>query len=352
VINDVLIDPREPAHVLLATDRGGVLASNDGGLTFIASNAGFAHRQVATALMDRNNSSVLYVGLLNDKEQGGVFVSRDGGRSWKQMSDGLDSRDVFVLCQSQQGALFAGTDRGILRYEQNQNRWIALSTPATLETASARKKQTSQASDPVSGRILDLEMTAQRWYATTSNGLFTSTNNGESWHREEAPQFKSAEKIAAAGNMLAVAGNNGVAVTLNDGESWLAAKPLNTVINSIAIDPRGAGAIWVGGRDGIYRSTDLGDTWSRINSLRLSNVAMVEVDAANQRVLALGAGSKNIYETRDNGRTWSAINSGWPLRSVYLAGGRLLAITPFDGVILQPETSASAAPEAGDGSNR
>jgi photosystem II stability/assembly factor-like uncharacterized protein len=182
--------------------------------------------------------------------------------------------------------------------------------------------------------------------------LFTSTNNGESWHREEAPQFKSAEKIAAAGNMLAVAGNDGVAVTLNNGESWLAAKPLNTVINSIAIDPRGAGAIWVGGRDGIYRSTDLGDTWSRINSLRLSNVAMVEVDAANQRVLALGAGSKNIYETRDNGRTWSAINSGWPLRSVYLAGNRLLAITPFDGVILQPETSASAAPEAGGGGNR
>ena len=30
IVNDVLMDPREPDHVLVATDRGGVLASNDG----------------------------------------------------------------------------------------------------------------------------------------------------------------------------------------------------------------------------------------------------------------------------------------------------------------------------------
>lgn len=354
VINDVLIDPRQPAHVLLATDRGGVLASNDGGITFAASNRGFTHRQVAALLVDRNDSSIIYAGLLNDKEQGGVFVSRDAGRSWMQMSEGLDERDVLVLRQSSEGALFAGTDRGILRYDKDQNRWTALNPPPVVEAASATRKHAAQkiAFDPISGRILDLELTAQRWYATTTDGLLTSTNRGQNWHREEAPQLKFAEKIAAAGNMLAVAGRNTVTVTLNDGESWLPAKPLDTIINSIAIDPRGAGAIWLGARDGIYRSTDLGDTWKRINSLRLSNVAAVEVDAENQRVLAIGAGSKNIYETRDNGRTWSPINSGWQLRRVYLAGGRLLATTPFDGVILQPETSASAAPEAADGGNR
>lgn len=354
VINDVLIDPRQPAHVLLATDRGGVLTSNDGGLTFAASNRGFSHRQVSTVLVDRNDSSIVYAGLLNDKEQGGVFVSRNAGRSWTQMSEGLDERDVLVLSQSPEGALFAGTDRGILRYDKDQNRWIALNPPAAVEPVSARRKHAAQkiAFDPISGRILDLELTAQRWYATTTEGLFTSTNRGESWQREEAPQLKYAEKIAAAGNMLAAAGRNTVAVTLNGGESWLPAKPLDTIINSIAIDPRGAGAIWLGARDGIYRSTDLGDTWKRINSLRLSDVAALEVDAESQRVLAIGAGSKNIYETRDNGRTWSPINSGWQLRRVYLADGRLLATTPFDGVIVQPETSASSAAEAADGGNR
>ncbi len=354
VINDVLIDPRQPAHVLLATDRGGVLASTDGGITFTASNRGFTHRQVAALLVDRNDRSTVYAGLLNDKEQGGVFVSRDAGRTWTQISDGLDARDVFVLRQSPEGILLAGTDRGLLRYDTNQHRWIALTQPQAMEPPSEKRSRVAQkaVSDPINGRILDLELMPQHWFVATADGLFTSTNTGQTWRREEAPQLKVADKIAAGGAMLAVAGRNTVTVTLNGGESWLAAKPLDTIITSLAIDPRGAGAIWVGARDGIYRSTDLGDTWRRINSLRLSDIAGIEVDVENQRVLAIGAGSKNIYETRDNGRTWSAISSGWMLRSIELAGGRLLGATQFDGVILQPETSASAAPEAADGGNR
>ena len=56
IINDVLIDPRQPSRVLLATDRSGVLASDDGGVTFTASNRGFTHRQAAALLVDRGNS--------------------------------------------------------------------------------------------------------------------------------------------------------------------------------------------------------------------------------------------------------------------------------------------------------
>src|SRR5260370_34540780 len=100
VINGVLIDPRHPARVLLATDRSGVLVSDDGGVTFAASNRGFTHRQAAALLVDRNDSSLLYAGLLSDKEFGGVFGSRDAGQSWKQTSDGLDGRDGFVLRQA------------------------------------------------------------------------------------------------------------------------------------------------------------------------------------------------------------------------------------------------------------
>src|SRR5207237_22260 len=34
IVNDVLMDPQRPGRVLVATDRGGVLASSDGGATF------------------------------------------------------------------------------------------------------------------------------------------------------------------------------------------------------------------------------------------------------------------------------------------------------------------------------
>src|ERR1700704_4042813 len=123
VINDVLVDPRRPSRVLLATDRSGVLASDDGGVTFTASNRGFTHRQAAALLVDRNDSSVFYAGILNDKEFGGVFVSRDAGQTWKQSSDGLDGRDVFVLRQAADNSLVAGTDHGISVLKPNASRW-------------------------------------------------------------------------------------------------------------------------------------------------------------------------------------------------------------------------------------
>ena len=41
IVNDVFVDPRDSNHVLLATDRGGVMTSTDGGATFALSNEGF-----------------------------------------------------------------------------------------------------------------------------------------------------------------------------------------------------------------------------------------------------------------------------------------------------------------------
>jgi len=154
--------------------------------------------------------------------------------------------------------------------------------------------------------------------------------------------------------MVVVTGRNAIAVSVNGGESWLSPKPLDPdfIINSVSVDSSGAGTIWLAARDGIFRSTDLGDTWKRITSLRLSNVAHIEVDRGNQRVLATGASSSNVFETTDNGRTWNVINTGWLLRSVRVTGERLLGTTPFDGIIAQPEPTAKADQGVASGGSR
>jgi photosystem II stability/assembly factor-like uncharacterized protein len=117
VVNDVMVDPRNSSRVLLATDRSGVLASDDGAQTLTASNHGYTHRYVSAILADNHDADTIYVGVVNDKEEGGVFVSRDGGQHWLQKSAGLGGRDVFTLDQASNGALIAGTNRGIFMLE-------------------------------------------------------------------------------------------------------------------------------------------------------------------------------------------------------------------------------------------
>ena len=117
IVNDVYVDPKNPQHVLLATDRGGVLESDDAAFTFKASNTGFSQRQVSSLLVDAKSPQTIFAGVVNDKTYGGVFVSHDEGATWSQQSNGLQGRDVFSLSQSADGVILAGTNAGIFRWD-------------------------------------------------------------------------------------------------------------------------------------------------------------------------------------------------------------------------------------------
>lgn len=351
VINDVLVDPRQPSRVLLATDRGGVLASDDGGVSFTASNRGFTHRQTAALLVDRNDSSLIYAGLLSDKEFGGVFVSHDAGQSWKQMSEGLDGRDVFLLRQASDNSIIAGTDHGIFQLAPGASVWTSRTPASKLDVPQTGKRPVHQAPDSgLNTRITALDVTDKRWFAATATVFFASIDSGETWTKVDLPGVAGATSISVAGKMVAITTPNAVAVSVNGGESWLpATKPLDPefTINSVAIDA--LGDIWLASRAGVYRSTDAGDSWKKITTLRLANILNIQFDVENHRMLVVSGASTNIFESADNGRTWTAISTGWPLRNLRLARGRLLGTTPFDGIVMQPEVTAAVDNVAGSG---
>jgi photosystem II stability/assembly factor-like uncharacterized protein len=365
IINDVLIDPRRSSHVLLATDRGGVLASDDGGANFTASNRGFTHRQVAALLVDRSDSATLFAGVLNDKEFGGAFISHDAGVTWKQASDGLEGRDVFVLRQAADKSLIAGTDHGIFALAPNAAHWVprnillpmkaeAKAPEAKIETkteTAPTKKVFVRTAAPteLNARVSVLALAEGKWMAATATGLFVSTDAGASWQQESLPGVGVPVSISVAGKVVAVAGQNMVAVSVSGGESWLPSKPLDPDfgINSVAVD--NSGDVWLGARTGLFRSTDAGDSWKKITSLRLSNILTVQFDDENHRVLTTSASSTNVFESGDNGKTWSAISAGWRVRNLNLVHGRLWGTTAFDGIVVQPEVTAENQSAAASG---
>jgi hypothetical protein len=74
----------------------------------------------------------------------------------------------------------------------------------------------------------------------------------------------------------------------------------------------------------------------------------VVFDKDNQRLLATSTDTGVIFESADAGRSWQrGPDSGYPLRHLDVIHGRILAATPFDGLIIEPE----APQRAGAGSN-
>ena len=131
IVNDVSIDQTDSKHVLIATNRGGVLSSDDGGDTFHSSNSGFSARQIIAMHHDLEHPETVLVGIVNDKEWGGVFRSSDGGVSWLQRSEGLQGRDVFALGQAPDGTYIAGTAHGIFRLDRTSDTWVKVQAAPT-----------------------------------------------------------------------------------------------------------------------------------------------------------------------------------------------------------------------------
>jgi photosystem II stability/assembly factor-like uncharacterized protein len=362
VVNDVVVDPRDSNHVLLATDRIGLLASNDSARTFSASNRGFAHRQVTSLVPDRNDSRTFYAGVINDKEFGGVFVSRDSGSNWQQISSGLAGRDVFTLAQAADGRIVAGTNRGVFVLRKS-GAWQALNTviEEKMVAAPGRSKKKAGSIQPVkkimrsalAARVNDLELGPQRWYAATQTGLYMSSDAGSTWTGGAVAGQKEFVAVRSRGTVILAASQKGVAVSLDSGRNWFAANlpPFITAVRDVAIAPDST--MWLAAREGVFRSSDSGDNWEHVlGGLPSMNVAAITYDAQGKRLLAASSVSPLIYESTDGGHRWRmAAESSSLIRSIASHDGKLFVTTAFEGVLAQSDTESGARVSAGGGGN-
>ena len=357
VVNDILVDPRDSNHVLLATDRSGVMASTDGASTWGTSNHGYTHRYVSAILADRKESGTFYVGVINDREYGVVFYTHDAGQHWLQKSAGLGGRDVFVLKQAANGTIVAGTNRGIFALEHNGSEWRPMNVAVTQETVKAARKGSRKASTTVvtkkselQARVNDLELGSEHWFAATSAGVYSSTDQGKTWKGGPITGQQDFVAVRAEGSFVAAATRSTVLVSENKGASWKQTGVPSYVVSIRSIALSGEN-ILIASREGAYRSGDRGQTWEHVvNGLPTKDITSVNYDPSRKFMLATSDATGVIFESSDGGRTWQrGPDAGFPLRRVGMLGGRYLAATPFDGVVLQPENGNISA-AAGTGS--
>ncbi|HTV10169.1 MAG TPA: hypothetical protein VMD97_14085 [Candidatus Aquilonibacter sp.] len=357
-VNDVYVDPNDPKHVLLATDRSGVLRSEDSGMTFVPSNTGFTLRQVVAYAADQHNPAQVYIGVVNDKQTGGVFASSDGGVRWQQMSIGLDGRDVFSLTMTPSDTLLAGTSHGIFRLVNDA--WMSAAYTAPRQTAADRRHETvarrgarnhaapsRKKPQPVASQQLSealvyaLTSGSAGVYAGTSAGVWHSADGGQSWSQMQVPQLTEARYLALHGQTVVAGSLTGVALSQNGGASWTSVMPPPTLtqIGALAID--GAGNLWIGGPEGVFYSTNHGASWNTLRNLFVRQVDGIFYDATNNRVLVSSASGTVGFAASLPSYSISYWDTGWPLRFLRPVGDHLIGATLYDGMVIQPKMVAS-----------
>lgn len=371
IVNDVFIDPSNPKHILVATDRGGVLASEDGGTSFEASNTGFTVRQVTSYVADSQSPSTIYISVLNDKDWGGVFESRDGSLSWVQQSGGLGGRDVLSLGQASDGTLIAGTGHGIYRWKDST--WVRVDdvelTPPAKESAPARDKpaapgktakgkskaiadgRTSKRVKPAvkthtpteppkqvfDGSSFAIATDGDRIFAATSAGLLTSGTGGESWKAVAGVEAQPYQFVSCEGQLLAVASLRSVLSSSDGGKTWSDLKLPEGLTQITAMTVDDSGGVWVGGREGVWLTTDAGANWTTVKNLFVQDVSNLFFDHKTKRMyVAAGRSTRLAFMVQLPELSVQYWDTGWNLRFLRPMGDHMVGATLFDGMVVQP----------------
>jgi ligand-binding sensor domain-containing protein len=364
IVNDVYVDPADSRHVLLATDRKGVLVSNDGGDSFLPSNSGFSARQITAYAADAQHPATVFVGVVNDKESGGVFVSHTGGLSWSQLSGGLDGHDVFSLGQAPDGSILAGTGHGMYRLKGAVWQRVAddpkLAAAAVVEVPAAgltKSGRASAATQPqaakkqtlargalaaAGGKTFDpsvygFAVSGQTLFAATSQGLLRSSSSGLTWGQVASIPRHEWRFVAASQAIVVAASLDALEMSEDGGNAWQTVDLPTKERQVSALSVDGEGNVWVADRDGVYYSADKGASWQTLKDLYVRNGNSIFYDEAGKRVLVTSNGPATVaFAVAIPSMHVSWWDTGWNLRFVRPVGDHLVAATFFDGLVVQP----------------
>jgi photosystem II stability/assembly factor-like uncharacterized protein len=347
ILNAVLVDPRDPKRLLIATDRGGVFSSDDAGMSFQPSSDGFSERQIATVVADPNDSADLYAGVLNDKEFGGVFHAHNG--RWSQMSEGLGGRDVFDLGWSRGGRLAAATNHGLFLFDPKAGSWrpmqVAIGMRPTAGGMRGKKKpQPAMVKRAIfEGRASALAMGNRRWYAATDVGILHSDDEGASWKGGAVGTEKSFVSVSAHERVVVAASVRGVWYSANDGQRWSVQSLPPEVTRVYSVTVTSEDEVWAATREGALRwvrkTLDEG-SWEHVtNGLPAREVTSIREQGG--LLLATVAASHCWYVSRDGGRNWVASASAeFEVSGAVLQGGMLYVTTRHHGVVVRESGAA------------
>lgn len=177
-------------------------------------------------------------------------------------------------------------------------------------------------------------------YAALKEGLYRSTDGGESWER--LPTSWYALEVVLDPfypNIIYARTSTRLYRSTDAGETWEEIAAFR--ILSFAIDPRYPERLFVGTDNGfgtgngfVYRSTDRGDTWIRRNTGSWCSISSLAVSSGDSNTVYAGTqpyepeeGGDGIYRTTDGGLTWQSV--GLPH---CIVGG--FAVDPSDPLVV------------------
>jgi photosystem II stability/assembly factor-like uncharacterized protein len=303
-ITSLAVDSRSGV-VYCGTSRGNVYASRDGGRAWTPTRTGnaFPGYVVSALVPDARAAGRLWAALAGADRGSLVAVSPDEGASWSIVARWPRAVDARALAQSRVDPrrLACGGDEGVFVSEDGGRTWRA-----SGKGVDGLALVQSLAFDPAEPGTL---------YAGTFRQAFRTTDGGRTWSRiadgmvldatvydfDFAPSDPARVWVSTCGWVYS---------SPDRGEHWTRFTEgfTNRRAPAIRIDPTRPSRLYAGTVGGLHRSEDGGRTWRRVSRDTL-DVSALAVEPASGRLL-VGTLGEGMFYSDDRGDTLVPASSG------------------------------------------
>ncbi len=303
--------------VYVGTIGQSIWRSTDGGLTFARASAGVhSECDVRALLIHPEDPQLLHLGT-----ETGLFVSRDGADRWERVTSPMDGLQVWSLARepSNPEVLYAGTcPAALYRSEDDGGTWRHLEAHMPDECVGGA---------PLTPRVTCILADARDgavFAGVEIAGVRRSRDAGQTW--EVLTNGLSSQDIHGLASVwndrrtLIATTNNDVNRSDDDGETWTPLEvkgqfpwPYTRACAVSAEDPH---SVWVGAgngppgnQGGLFRTADLGRSWSRLGLPQVTNSTLwnIAFNPADPSRVYVSSVSGQLFRTLDGGDSWTKL---------------------------------------------
>jgi len=253
------------------------------GMNWSVSDSGFNNTDVK-ALVTAGNYIFAAAGIF------GIWRTSDNGSHWSNLPLLLSTSDPINNIRYINNTLYAcGSNTSgfnLCHSTDFGNHWIFMGgIPGTY--------------------VNDIALKDTVLFVATFNGVKRSYDGGLNWSQTSISTSLNVNKLLVRGNYLYAAADNGLYYTTNNGNTWLTSSGINNTVYDIVSH---GGVLFASTYNRICKSTNNGINWTAMNLNTIYNTGLYSVNNA-----LLAATRSGVVITTNNEQNWSNVSDGLSL---------------------------------------
>jgi hypothetical protein len=309
-IVSIALHPTKPHIMYVATDEA-VYKSSDTGATWTRLAGELSRTRVISLAIDPQLSATVFAGTMGD----GTYKSPDGGRTWHQFSAGIQKGTISAIVNQivfnplATEMVYAATTVGIFRSLDGGRNW-----KERMQGMTEVNFVVTLAIDPQRPNVL---------YAGTTGGVYRTINATESWEKKSIGMVASDAKMASMAlgvNGLAIDPTNsnivyagttkGLYKSTDQAEQWTKIEGTieHAYISAVQLDPTKPKTLYLATSDHVQKSKDGGHTWEpKTHGLEATSIRSIQINPEDSHTLYVGTNGGGLYRSTDAGESWSRL---------------------------------------------